>query len=109
MSYSASIDQEMIRQWITQKLTIEAIEEKLKEKGLDAASITEHIREFRRLRNESRRFIGFICMGGGAFLGFVSCVLTIINPAPDMYHWFLYGLTTIAICVVMYGLYLVFE
>jgi hypothetical protein len=48
-------------------------------------------------------------MGSGAFLGFLSCVLTLINPVPELYNLILYGLTSIAIIIIVLGLYLVFE
>jgi hypothetical protein len=48
-------------------------------------------------------------MGIGAFLGFISCVCTIINAVPALYNAILYGLTAIAITIIFVGLYFVFE
>jgi hypothetical protein len=56
-----------------------------------------------------RQTNGFICMGVGAFLGFISCMLTVINPVPALYYYILYGLTSISITIIFIGLYLVFE
>jgi predicted RND superfamily exporter protein len=56
-----------------------------------------------------RRNKGFIWTAAGAFLGFASCVLTIINPVPALYDLLLYGVTSLAILMIFVGLYLVFE
>jgi len=56
-----------------------------------------------------RQAKGFICMGIGAILGFISCVMTLVNPIPALYDIILYGLTSIAIIIIFIGLYLVFE
>lgn len=57
----------------------------------------------------TRQTKGFICLAAGAFLGFISCVITLINPIPELYNLVLYGLTSIAVIIIFIGLYLVFE
>lgn len=99
----------MIQQWIAAKLAPEIVEQKLKESGLDAASITTHLSAFRKLKNARKLQAGFVCMAVGALLGFVSCMLSIINPVPALYNVILFGLTSVAICIIFLGLYLVFE
>ncbi|KYP16304.1 hypothetical protein [Flavihumibacter sp. CACIAM 22H1] len=56
-----------------------------------------------------RQFAGFLLMGIGAFIGFISCVLSLLNPIPELYNLILYGLTSVAIVVALIGLYLVLE
>ena len=109
MSDTLTVDLAIIQQWITAKLEPEAIEQKLKEGGLDAASITTHLRAFRKLKNAKKLQAGFICMAAGALLGFVSCLLTIINPFPALYNVILFGLTSVAICFICLDMYFVFE
>jgi hypothetical protein len=109
MSQTSSIDQKTIQQWLAAKLDFKAAEKELYDKGLDAETVSTNLKEYKRLRNAKKQFAGFICMGLGAFLGFLSCVLSIINPLPELYSVFLFGLTSIAILVIVYGLYLVFE
>ncbi|MEO7488673.1 MAG: hypothetical protein ABIU77_16295 [Ferruginibacter sp.] len=109
MSEFLTVDNTTIQQWIAAKLEPETIEQKLKEGGLDAASITTHLRAFRKLKNAKKLQAGFICMAAGALLGFVSCLLTIINPFPALYNIILFGLTSVAICIICLGMYLVFE
>jgi hypothetical protein len=56
-----------------------------------------------------RQFTGFVLMAIGAFLGFISCILTVLNPFPEFYSIILYGLKTLAITIIFWGLYFVFE
>jgi hypothetical protein len=109
MSNTLQVDTTIIQQWIAAKLEPETVEQKLKESGLDAASITTHLKAFRKLKNAKKLQAGFICMAAGALLGFVSCLLTIINPVPALYNIILFGLTSVSICIICLGMYLVFE
>lgn len=109
MSHISSFDQKIIQQWLAAKLDFKDAEKEMLDKGLDAETVSTNLKEYKRLRNANKQFTGFICMGLGAFLGFLSCVLSIINPVPELYTVFLFGLTSIAILVIVYGLYLVFE
>lgn len=58
---------------------------------------------------DKKQFNGFFCMGLGAFLGFISCVLSLTNPIPELYNVILYGLTSIAILIIVVGMYFLFE
>lgn len=109
MSYTTTIDADIIQQWIATKTQPESIEKDLTVKGLDAESIKAYLKEFRRLKNAKRQFSGFFFSALGALLGFISCLLTIINPFPELYNVILFGLTSVAILVICYGLYLIFE
>lgn len=83
------------------------------EESISTASNTEPVTiDFKYINFEKKRkrqLNGFILMGLGAFLGFVSCLLTVTNPIPELYNVILYGLTTFAIIIIMWGLYFVFE
>ena len=59
--------------------------------------------------NPLRKQNGFICISIGAFIGFLSFVLAVINPIPELFNYFLYGLTILAICIILLGFYLLFE
>lgn len=45
----------------------------------------------------------------GAFVGFISCILSILNPVESIYHINLYVCPSIAVALIFYGLYLIFE
>lgn len=103
------IDEAILNKWINDKLDVKSIQEKLAADGLDEDVIAMHVTAFRKQRIARRQFIGFIYLAAGAFLGFISCVLTLINPVPSLYELILYGLTSVAILIIMVGLYYVFE
>ena len=109
MSNAASINEETIQQWMVSKRTAEHIEAELLENGVDSETISTYLSAFKRLRNTKRQNTGFMYMGIGAVLGFISCVLTLANLIPGLFHVILYGLTSAAILFIMLGLYFVME
>lgn len=109
MSYSTQLLHDRIRQWIAEKREVSHIEQELLALGHDAGLVELHVREYKKCCHGKRLTKGFISMGIGAFLGFISCVLSLTNPVPELYYWVLYGLTSVAIVVIFVGLYFVFE
>lgn len=106
---TTTIDPGTMQQWIAHKHDLETVRAQLTALGLDEATIAVHLKEFKRIKNTRKQFIGFICLGVGAFLGFISCVLSLTNPIPELFNIILYGLTSVAIAVICAGLYFVFE
>ncbi len=90
--------------WETEKVS-----EQLFAQGHDEMSVDLLLREFKKLRNAKRQQIGFLLAGVGAFLGLLSCLLTIFNPFPELFNLILYGLTSVAIIIAFIGLYYIFE
>lgn len=109
MPSTLTVDQALLSQWVAEKLDADTVSERLQSMGVDQDALSRHLAEFRKLRNAKKQFGGFLCCGIGAFLGFVGCVLSMINPVPELYGFFLYGLTSLAILVIFAGLYLLFE
>lgn len=109
MSNVASVSPSIVQQWIADKLEPAKIQEELIALGYDATAIETHLKEFNRAKSVKRAVTGFIFLFVGAFLGFISCLLTIINPVPELYYWILYGLTSVAVLIICTGLYFVFE
>lgn len=110
MSYNGPTGIQLsVQQWIADKRDARHIEAELIALGHDAGTIELHLREYRRIRHGKRQVAGFIWMGIGAFLGFISCVLSLTNPFPELYYWILYGLTSFAVVLIFVGLYFVFE
>jgi hypothetical protein len=109
MSNETSINTSLIEEWVANKINIEEVNKKLISLGLTETNINEHVNEFKRLRYAKRRFNAFIFLAVGAFIGFLSCVLTVTDVLPHMFDVFLYGLTTTAAILVFRGLYLLFE
>lgn len=83
--------------------------EELKQQGLDSLQIIATLNFFKKKKSNEKQTIGFIITAIGAFIGFLSCVFTMLDFAPEMRGFMLYGLTSIAIIVVFIGLFLIFE
>ena len=109
MHHIPSVNPSIIKQWVADKLDNQKIQQMLHADGYDEEAIANHLQEVRKLKIAKRQVTGFIYLAAGAFLGFISCVLTLINPIPALYNWILFGLTSIAIMVIFIGLYYVFE
>ena len=86
-----------------------AIEAELSAKGMDTEAISAHVEAYRKFKIARKQFVGFFCMGFGAFLGFLSCVLSLVNAVPELYNLILFGLTSVAILIIVIGMYFLFE
>lgn len=106
MPYTGTIEQSYIEKWLHDKLNLQAIEQELSGKGFDKEAITAYLQEFKKRRNAKKIFPAFALMGLGAVLGFVAMVLAAVYPSPTMYYLCMYGLTTVAVLMVFYGMYL---
>ncbi len=109
MSFENTVNNTTIREWINAKLSPQTVESTLQSKGMDAISIENYLKEFKKQRGAKRQFTGFIWLGIGAFLGFFSCVMTLTHAIPILYDVILYGLTMVAIIMILVGFYFVFE
>jgi hypothetical protein len=109
MSIQHTIDPALVRQWVAAKHGPEDIRNLLYALGHDESSIEQHLTAWKRMRNAARQWQGFVFMGAGALLGFFSCVMSLINPIPEMNGIFLYGCTSIAVLMAFAGLFFVFE
>lgn len=109
MPYTSAVSADLVQQWMANKRSVQTVEEELILSGRDPVFINEYLCEYKKMVHARRQTSGFLYMGIGAFLGFISCILTLVNPVPELYNWILYGLTSLAIGVIFIGLYFVFE
>ncbi len=109
MMKSIEIDTALTNQWLSDKLNVQEAEGRLSALGYDSDIHEAYLAAYKKLRNEKRQRIGFLFMGIGSFLGFLSCVLTMIDIMPAFNNFFLYGLTSLAVAMVFVGLFFVFE
>ncbi len=109
MTQTAQINFEKIQQWMERKSDADSIRRELDSLGYNPDLIEAHLKEYRKLKDSKKQNAGFILLVAGAVLGFISCVLTILNVVPSLHDFFLYGLTSISVIVLCVGLYLVFE
>ena len=98
-----------MQQWLNNNLSPQKVEESLISNGYESGTIRNYLLEFDKLRRAKRQTMGFILMGVGGFLGFIACVMAILNVIPDMQDLFLFGLTMLGISIVLYGMYLAFN
>lgn len=109
MSQIQTINTANIQQWMQTYASPEALEKDLISQGIDEETRTAYIKAFKKQLIAKRQFKGFVLMGIGAFLGFISCLLTLTKAVPVLYDAILYGLTLIAVVIIFVGLYFVFE
>ena len=98
-----------VEQWIVEKLDIQQVKEKLIALGCDEENLSTQLREFKKAKYGKAQTKGFVLLGVGALLGFISCVLALVNPVPELYYWFLYGITSVAIVILFIGLFFLVE
>lgn len=97
------------QKWKANNMTEDVIVQELRQHGLDSLQIVEMITFYKKKRNDEKQTIGFIILAVGAFIGFLSCVFTMLDLAPELRGFMLYGLTSIALVLIFAGLYFVFE
>ncbi|MBK7692246.1 MAG: hypothetical protein IPJ31_14460 [Bacteroidetes bacterium] len=95
--------------WTHLNFSEEQIKEELLRKGYIEEKIFEILTLYKEKKSAARSTKGFILMVVGALIGFTSCMLTLLNVMPEMRDFFMVGLTTIAISIVVLGCYYVFE
>lgn len=99
----------LIQVWKEKNYSVQQASEEMVRAGFREEDIEPMLKAYKKQKAESRQKAGFIWMAAGALLGFVSCVMTMLNLVPALTGFFLYGFTTLAIVVVFIGCYLVFE
>lgn len=110
MTYTPSNEgNNFIQQWVNEKSNAETIRQQLSAQGFNEEDILSHLNLFKKAVYQKKQTKGFIILGTGALLGFVSCILTLTNPVPELYNWILYGLTSVALSLIMWGLILILE
>lgn len=95
--------------WKENNHTPDVIINELRQQGMDSLQIVEVLNFFKKKHNDEKQFTGFILTGIGAFIGFLSCVFTMLDLIPELRGFVLYGLTSIALLLIMVGLYYIFE
>ncbi len=109
MTTKPNIDASTLQQWILASLEKSQVKEKLQSMGYHEQEIHGYLQQFTKLKYGKRQSNGFWLISIGAVLGFISCVMTMLNVSPALSNFFLYGLTSVAIIMVMWGLFYLFE
>jgi len=109
MEQTQTTNEALFRRWQQLKISRALGHEELLNQGYSAEEIPSILEDYTRYRVARRNTMGWIMMFTGGFLGLVSCVLTMLDPLPEMRGVFMYGFTTVAVTMAMYGCYLVME
>jgi hypothetical protein len=104
-----SVNFSKIQQWVADNSDSQNIRAELKALRYNDERINAHLNEFKNAKYVKRHTNVFIFLAACAIPGFISCLLSLINPIPEMHNLFLYGLTSIATVIIFAGLYLLFE
>jgi len=95
--------------WHQLKISKSSAMEELGGKGLSTEEIMLIWENYSRYRLSKRITLGWTLMFVGGAVGLLSCVITMIDPLPDFRGLFMYGITSVAITMSLYGCYLVME
>lgn len=109
MADTTSIDPSVIEQWIKNNFDAARIRQHMLSQGIDEESIEEHLQAFKKKKQLRKQGFGFIYIAVGSILGFIGCVIAMVNPFPEYYHTILYGIGSLSMLIVFWGLYRVFE
>lgn len=99
----------LLEKWMKANLTEEQVKAELVRDGCDPNETDELTRLFKKYRMNERTKRGLRLLVIGCFIGFVSCVLTVMGAFPEIKGFILYGLTSIGITLALWGGYYVFE
>jgi ABC-type Fe3+-siderophore transport system permease subunit len=106
---SYQINDQTIQHWLTNGLSSELVREELHKRGATSEEIDEHLKVYKKAIFDKRRFNACLLLAVGALIGFIGCIMAMINPFPDLYNVFLYGTTSLAALIAFWGLYLLLE
>lgn len=100
---------QLFAHWDIQRISEEQIPKELESKGYSESEILEISALYKKKRQDEKQKKGFVLMGIGSVLGFLSCVFTMLDIVPELRGITLYGLTTFGVSTAFVGAYFVFE
>jgi hypothetical protein len=109
MTQTYTDNEVLFRRWHQTKMTKARAMEELQRQQLSAEEMASIWDSYYRYRVDKRNTLGWLMMGIGGTLGLVSCVLTMLDPVPAFRGLFMYGFTSTAVMIALYGCYLVME
>jgi len=77
--------------------------------GMDEPIAREMITSIKKEKYALQQRRGFVLLGIGSLLCFLSCVFTMLHLIPSLTGFLLYGLTTFGVIIIFVGLIMVFE
>lgn len=95
--------------WDDRELEDQAILQELQQMKIDEEEAKKVLSIYKKTKTEKRQTYGFISVAVGAFLCMISCLFTLLGILPEFRSLILYGLTSLGICIIVLGLYFIFE
>lgn len=95
--------------WMKSNYSEEQVLTMLNEFPLSEFQKAEFFNSYKQGIHQIRTRLGFIYLGIGGFLGFISCVFSMIIGDHFWNSFFLYGGTSVAIVLAFIGFYFIFE
>jgi hypothetical protein len=99
----------LFENWQRQGLNKEQVLQEIQESHFSDDEKSHILSLYKKRLLEVRTNNGFILLGIGAFIGFISCISTVYGILPELRNEILYGLTSVAIVLILWGGYYVFE
>ncbi len=109
MAETNLIYEDFYYKWKSTNGSEDVIVNDLRQNGMDSLQIIEVLNFCKKKANDEKQNTGFMLTGIGAFIGFLSCVFTMLDLLPEFRGFMLYGLTSIALVFIFIGLYFIFE
>jgi hypothetical protein len=109
MANTSIVYDDFYYKWKTSNGSEDQIINDLRQNGMDSLQIIEILNFCKKKANDEKQNTGFLLTGIGAFIGFLSCVFTMLDLLPEFRGFMLYGLTSIALVFIFIGLYFIFE
>lgn len=109
MSDKTSTYENLFLNWDQARVSEDQIQNQLINQGYFSDQIPEILKLYKKHKLDERTRKGFILMGIGSVLGFISCICTVYEILPEIREIILYGLTSIGITIALWGGYYVFE
>lgn len=87
----------------------EEVVSELLSSGLTEENAQQIVAEWKKEKHARQQKMGLMLLAAGSFACFISCIFTMLNIMPALTNFFLYGMTSMGVMVVLGGLVLVFE
>jgi hypothetical protein len=87
----------------------EEVVSELLSSGVSEEDVQSIVAEWKKEKHARQQKMGLMLLVAGSLACFISCVFTMLNIMPALTNFFLYGMTSVGVMVVLGGLVMVFE
>lgn len=109
MQLQLPVQSQIIDQWMIQSRKQEALLEELRHRGHSEEVIEAYIAAWKKRRYAARRFNATIMIGIGGLMGFIGCVMLMLDISKSLFYPMLYGTSIAATVLICWGFYLLME